>query len=396
MTTENNPAAEANVDDFFGTSKSGSDINWKTHALSEDGPNVFRIAPPVKSLKNVGKWKVYDRLHYGYTVANEQNPDKPRHKPFRCIHVKNRATQMVEQDCPECGLLEAKEQEIKNLVSQYIAQGKSEEDAEEYVKGPRKLLKEHNLDKKHYMLAKNLAGEWGILKLGHRAATALEDEIAKYKKENKGADPLNARSGVWFEFTRKGKGVETRYAVTVATESLGGGKFQHKSGELTRLDVEQLMKCPDLARVNDNKTLSYDQINALVRSGGEPSVVAQVFGQSRRRTESSPDPVPTTNNQALAPAPVSTPVPAPVQAATPTPVPDELALLRAKIAALEAGTAAPARTPPPAPPAQLSTLTPPATPPAKAPAQKASMDELMKMDPSQFLQMFPDPNSNRK
>lgn len=390
--TENNTNTD-NLDDFFGTAKNGGDMNWTMHSLKDDGTaNVFRIAPPVKSLKNVGKWKVYDKLHYGYTVPNDKNPDKPRAKPFRCIEKKNRGTGMVEQDCPECNLLKAKEDEIKRVVDQYIAQGKSPKEAEEYVAGARKLLREHNLDKKWYVLAKNLTGEWGILKLGHRAMTALDDAREKFMKENGGADPLDARTGVWFEFTRTGKGLDTRYTASVAMESLGRGQFQMKSGALTALDAEALKKCPDLAKVNDNKVLTYDQINALVRSGGEPSVVQSIFGASRR-SESSPAPTsdaapaePTRTGASggsgyTAPATQAAPLPPSlVQAAAQVPD-DEVARLRAQLAALEAKHV---------PAAPVSAPVKAAAP--AAPAAQPPIGDLMKLNANDFLALFPDPN----
>jgi hypothetical protein len=395
-----------NLDDFFGTAKSGSDMNWKMHALKDDGSaNIFRIAPPVKSLKNVGKWKIYDKLHYGYTVPNDQNADKPRHKPFRCIEKKNRATNMIEQDCPECALLKAKEDEITAVVNQYIAQGKSPAEAEEYVKGARKILREHNLDKKWYLLAKNLAGEWGTLKLGHRAMTALDDARTKYMKENGGVDPLDARSGVWFEFTRQGKGLETRYTATIAMESLGRGQFQVKSGALTAVDAEALKKCPDLAKLNDNKSLSYDQILALVRSGGEPSVVAAVFNTTRRTEQapaSTPEPTRTGASAGTGYAAAPTPVqpPAPVAQAAPaatTPAQDARAALLAQLAALDAAAAQPTTQKVAAAVetitghkvVSVTTAAPAASKPAAA---EAPVGDLMKLDAADFLKLFPDPN----
>ena len=68
-----------NLDDFFGTAKSGSDMNWKMHALKDGEVNIFRIAPPVKSLKTVGKWKLYDKLHYGYPTT--RTPTSPGTSP---------------------------------------------------------------------------------------------------------------------------------------------------------------------------------------------------------------------------------------------------------------------------------------------------------------------------
>lgn len=399
-----------NLDDFFGTAKSGSDMNWKTHALKDGEANVFRIAPPVKSLKNVGKWKIYDKLHYGYTVPNDQNVDKPRHKPFRCIEKKNRATSMVEQDCPECSYLKGQEDQVKAVVDQYIAQGKSPAEAEEFVKGARKILREHNLDKKWYLLAKNLAGEWGTLKLGHRAQTALDDARMKYMKENGGADPLDAKSGVWFEFTRTGKGLDTRYTANVAMESLGRGQFQVKSGALTAVDAEALKKCPDLAKLNDNKSLTYDQILALVRSGGEPSVVAQVFNTTRR-SETPPPTHPTQGPSGPQAEPTRTgasggtgyTAPTPVQQAAPVAqtapvaapvVPDARAALLAQLAALDAAQAAPKpiTVTTTAPVQQTVTAGPTQTKTAVAPAPQPPVGDLMKLDAADFLALFPDPN----
>lgn len=394
-------------EDFFGQAKQGGDgFNWKNHALSDKEPNIFRIAPPVKSLKSVGRWSVYDSLHYGYTIPNAENPDKPRHKPFRCIFKKNRATGMIEQDCPECNLLESKEKEIEALKAQAMAAGKSADDAEEYVKGARRLLREHNLDKKHYVLAKNMAGEWGVLKLPHRAKQALDNLIEKYMKENEGRHPLDPASGVWFTFTRKGKGLATEHYVEITNESLGGGRFQYKNGALTALDVDGIKKCPDLATLNDNKALTYDQILALVRSNGDPQVAVQVFGQGSRQQKS------TTNNQAL-----STPAPQPVTAAaavasTPAPTPDaaalqaQIAAMQAQLAAAQAAAAqAQAAASTPAPAAATVVTAPTPAPAAPAPVQAAptqaaatgpapsmSFQDLMKLDPKTFLASFPDPN----
>lgn len=389
-----------NLDDFFGTAKNGGDMNWKMHALKDGEANIFRIAPPVKSLKSVGKWKLYDKLHYGYTVTNDQNPDKPRHKPFRCIEKKNRATSMVEQDCPECALLKAKEDEVTAVVNQYIAQGKSPADAEEYVKGARKLLREHNLDKKWYLLAKNLAGEWGTLKLGHRAMTALDDARNKYMKENGGQDPLDAKGGVWFEFTRQGKGLDTRYTAALAMESLGQGRFQVKSGALTQVDAEALKKCPDLAKLNDNKSLTYDQILALVRSGGEPSVVATVFNTTRRTEQAPTEPTRTgaSGGTGYAPAPTSAPQPAPAAQPAPVAAPaavDARAALLAQLAALDAAQAAPkpVTVTTTAPVAQTQTAPAATVKTTVAPAPAVPTGDLMKLDAADFLKLFPDPNA---
>ena len=307
---------------------------------------------------------------------------------------------MIEQDCPECALLKAKEDEVTAVVNQYIAQGKSPADAEEYVKGARKLLREHNLDKKWYLLAKNLAGEWGTLKLGHRAMTALDDARIKYMKENGQQDPLDAKAGVWFEFTRQGKGLDTRYTAALAMESLGQGRFQVKSGALTQVDAEALKKCPDLAKLNDNKSLTYDQILALVRSGGEPSVVATVFNTTRRTEQAPAEPTRTGASGGTGYAPAPTPAPQPAPAAQPAPVAapaavDARAALLAQLAALDAAQAAPkpVTVTTTAPVAQTQTAPAATVKTTVAPAPAVPTGDLMKLDAADFLKLFPDPNA---
>lgn len=395
--------------DFFGQAKQGGNegFGYKNFTLSEKDANIYRLAPPVKSLKNVGRWSFYDTLHFGYSVPNPENPDKPRARPFRCIHKKNRATGMIEQDCPECTDLEAREKEIELLKSQQIAAGKSEAEAEEFVSSSRRQLRMRNLDKKHYVLAKNLNGEWGVLKIPHRAKQALDNLIERYMKDNNGEHPLTPGGGVWFEFTRKGKGLQTEHHVAIVQENLGGGRFQYKSGELTALDIEGIKKCPDLATLNDSRVLTYDQILALVRSGGNPDIVATVFQQGRKQSavqQAAFAPLPATP-AASAPGALVTPAPAPASA--PAPVmsqADMIAALQAQLAALQnAGvqvTPAPVLTTPVAttgtnPVAQQTVTTatkaaPVATP--AAPAQPMSFSDLMQLDPRAFLERFPDPN----
>lgn len=381
MTTNNQALNNESLDDFFGEAKSGSDgFGWKNHVISDKDPNIFRIAPAVKSLKNLGKWMQYYALHYGYTIPNPEAPDKPRHKPFQCIFKKNRATGMVEQDCPECQDLAAKAAEIDAMEAAQIAKGKSKEEAEEFVRGARRVLREHNLDKKYYVLAKNLAGEWGVLKLGYKLKEAIENLNEEFSKKNGGASALAASGGVWYEITRKGKGIGTVYSVQIAMESAGGGNFRYKSGALTSTDIEGIKKCPDLATLNDNKVLTYDQILALVRSKGDPTVAAQVFGQPSRAparpVERAVDPVPAAQPVTTATAVHAAPLP---------PAEVDQAELAAQIAALQA---------------KLRPATPPAPQPAPQPSQAApkpvpaatNFSDLIAMDPNAFLDKFGDPN----
>lgn len=363
-----------NLDDFFGQPKQGgSDTNWKEHKLEDGKSEAFRIAPPIKSLKTKGFWKFFHKLHYGYSVVNEQNPDKRSPRPFVCIEKTNRSTGMLEQDCPECVYLEQLEKQLETLKVKAKEKGMSDEQADEFLKTARQSVREHNLEKKFVVLAKNSAGEWGTLKIGYKTMQQLDQLISRYQQENDGAHPLDPRGGVWIRLSRTGKGTQTVYSVAWETESLGKGQFRLKSGELTLADVQALDKCPDLATLNDNKTLTYDQIDALVKSKGDPTLVAAVFGQRSNRRQ--------TETQKADTRPPQTPPPeakAPVAPAPAAPAEDDL---DAQIARLQAAKAAKAAAPAPAP------AETPATP--KTP----SFNEMLNLDPNEFLKLFPDPNT---
>lgn len=367
-----------NLDDFFGQPKQGgSDTNWKDHKIEDGKSEAFRIAPPIKSLKAKGFWKFYHRLHYGYSVVNEQNPDKRTIRPFVCIERTNRSTGMLEQDCPECDYIETLEKNLETLKLKAKEKGMSDEQVDEFLKTARQSVREHNVEKKFYVLAKNSAGEWGTLKLGYKTMQQLDMLIAKYQADNDGAHPLDPKGGIWFRVSRTGKGTATLYTVAYETESLGKGQFRLKSGELTLADAQALDKCPDLATCNDNKILTYDQINALVKSKGDPALVSAVFTQPSRRRQTEQAPAPRQS------APVQPSAPAPVAEAPAAPAEDDL---DAQIARLQAAKAAKAK---PAPVVEAPAPAPSAGKPSP------SFNELMNLDPNEFLKMFPDPNAKQ-
>lgn len=365
-----NTGSGLNVDDFFGKPKSGG-ADYKWHTITEEGPNTFRIAPPVKSMRTTGQFYTFAGLHYGYTVPDQNDADKTRSKPFLCIEKKNRANDMVEQDCPECAFLEAQEKRYEQIQKEAVNKGKTEAQAAELVAAAKKLEGKHNLDRKYYVLAKNLAGEWGVLKLPIKVFKELRSQMDRYIKQNDGEHPLNPHTGVWFEFTREGQKLQTSYTVKIAQESAGKGLWRNRDGALTAVDVEALKVCPDLATLFDGKKLNYDQIRALVASNNDPVIVATVFNAGTRRSESSPAPAPQKPAAPKAAAP---------KAPEPTPEPenegDELAKLRAQLAAAEAKVAA-----------ATKEAAPKAAAP-KAPAKVVNEEDLLKMTPEDFLKEF--------
>ena len=359
---------ETNLDDTFGNpTDENTGFKFKFFSLSEKEANIYRIAPPVKSLKSVGKWKIFDSIHFGYTIPNEKKPEKPRHPAFRCIQKKNR-NGMIEQDCPECDFLAREKAQDEKLK----ASNKPVRDWNDPTR--------HNLDKKYYVLAKNLAGEWGVLKIQYKAMQAIEDVLAEYQEQSGGQHALDAKAGVWLTISKSGKGFETRFNASVTLEDMGGGNFRRKPAALTSVDAAAIEKCPDLATYNDNKVLSYDQISALVASNGDPEVVAMVFGQPFRAEKAETPAVDLNNSNGYKTEKEVVQKVAELIKISVEDDNDEEAQLTAQLAAAKTKKAA----------AQAAKVEVKVE--AKPEAPKVAVSDLKKMGPEEFMKMFPDRN----
>lgn len=270
------------------------------HTIKEVGENIFRIAPPCRNLVTLSNpdYAVYNKIHFGYGVPDDLNPDKMRHRPFYCIHKVNYKTKMVEVQCPECGKIESVKKEMEQLRADLTNKGHAEDYIKQALSPQVQWLSDHNLDNKWYGYAKNLAGEWNIIKIGHKAKLALDDRMKRTFKED-GIKALDPASGVWFKFTKNGlRGPNALTTVEVLKEKVDMGNGQKgemiKTAPLVESDVTSIAALGDVTNVVAR--LNYDQINALVSSAGNPDVSRQIFAQGTKPT----------NSQALAgPAQVS-------------------------------------------------------------------------------------------
>jgi hypothetical protein len=365
---------ETNFEDFFGTASIAGSGEKTTYHKIKDGSNVYRFAPPNRTLAPQGRWWVNGALHYGYTMPNEKDPSKPFHKPFICIQKKNWDTGMITEECPECTLIETKNQALKDAISARVEAnlraGMPKADAERDAEGSVKLMKrwfqDHNLDRKVYILAKNEAGQWGVLPIRTTARKAVEEAFKKYEKTT-GKNPLDPRGGVWIDITRSGSGIDTVYSATVVLVPQADGSMRFKDAGLTAADMNSIKALPDLANIHDRNKLNYDQVKVLADSDNNSEVVGRIFRGTVRgqapaaaATPTLADAVRTTAPTALPPAPVVSTSGSPVVAA-PTGVvvvPDmaammaQLAELQRQLAAAQAAPAPVTKTEAPAAPSK--------------------------------------------
>jgi hypothetical protein len=284
----------------------------RKYAKLKDGESVFRILPPMDIPVNGrmgtcgsnGIWKRFYDTHYGY--RNSQG----RMRVFQSPLVKNRKTKMIE-------VPDAAQEKIDSLRA---AMEKAKlEDRQAVVDKLKDELQIYNCEHKHYVNAMDTQDNIVLLKMCHRAMTALEVEIKKCR--DRGFDPLSADNGRFFVFTRSGNGSQTVYGVKVLTRELnvaGVGMVQQEV--VHKLDDAILMRLDREAADLDSlfRRPSSEEVARLVKEGVK--AVDEVFGGDEAEPEVDDDSdvdMPAKPVIAAAPSQAGVATPA---AATPPPV----------------------------------------------------------------------------
>lgn len=360
---------------------------------------VVRILPPMKSLADSGEWAIYAGTHFGYKGVNPKDRSKPTYRTFKCIQERDFKTKMVLQDCPECDLINARDEELKALEADAKAKGHSEDEVKELSAPLKTWLSDHNCDRKWHMNVKMQDGSFAILQISHKTKKLLEAEIARVLTED-GIEALELDQGVWFRFNRTGKGVETQDTVSVEYESVrDNGRVIRtvKLAPLTEAECEKALKeCPDLTTTV--RSISYEQIKLLTQCSGDDEDVDAILAmgqkkeaspqatQPMRERPSSTPAAPKVQTQAAAPAPAS-------QAAQPAPVAGGEADIQAQIAALQAQLLAKSAAPQQATPAQETAPAAPVQSAPVAPTPAASPASGLPVDRAAFMARFNKPGT---
>lgn len=389
----------SNAVNGFGKPKYGSGGNYAKSVRLKEGVTTARILPPMKSLAESGEWAVYIGTHFGYKGVNSKDRSKPTYRPFKCIQERDFKTKMILQDCPECDLIAAREEELKVLEVDAKAKGHSAEEIKELKAPLATWLSDHNCDRKWHMNVKMQDGSFAVLQISHRTKKLLEAEIARVLSED-GIEALDLNQGVWFRFTRTGKGTETQDTVSVEYESIkdaATGRVQRtvKLAPLTEAECEKALKeCPDLAK--NVREISYEQIKLLTQCSGDDEDVDEILALGEKK-EASPQTTrsvqqpassttaPKSQTQAAAPAPAT-------QAAQPAPAANAEADLQAQIAALQAKLAAQTAAPQPTP-VQEAAPAAPAQPANVAPTPAATPAGNLPVDRAAFMARFSKPGT---
>lgn len=173
---------------FDGMSSSGNGRDIKRFKITE-GSHVFRILPPFGTNHgNVPSRQV--QLHWGFFKEDGKT------SPVPCSYP-------TEGYCPICERVKEREA----LAERSKAQG-NEEEANQILKDVSQI----KVKRTYLMNASNKAGEVGILEVTKTSIDGLIKHMKAYQTKY-GKNPVSLATGVWFVFSRSGKGFNTSYEV---------------------------------------------------------------------------------------------------------------------------------------------------------------------------------------
>jgi hypothetical protein len=303
-------------------------VYYKLGHKAADGKDrviIVRLAPPIGPLAEKGVWRRFMKQHFGYgiTVVTQGGDKRFIPQTFLCIEETDRDGNIKVQ-CPECNEIKLRKAKRDSKEAELKAQGKTEEEIDMALKHVKSWLREHNVDKKWWANAKDLSGKWGILTISYSSMKLYLDILKALTEKN--FDPLGPDKGVWFKFTRSGNSFnDIKDIPTVHMDEQTDGSFRIKYDALTESDLAQLAALPPLTE--HGRVLTYDQIDELVKSGGDEAVVRTVMNLPVNNTRA-----PEAGGKLPEPTKPAT-EPAPTQAATTED--DEVARLQAALAAAQ-------------------------------------------------------------
>lgn len=269
MSNENNDSMVG--EPSFGgnkTKRNWDNANW---SIKPDQPNIYRILPPFGTLSQTGKWAFYEAVVWGFKGTNG------KHRPFRSIQQKNKG--MITQSDPAVSWIEKHVAQRTKMIESLKGEGKSKEQIQKAVEPLTEFTEQFRVDKFFTVNAMRPDGVIGKLKLKISAKKAY-DALCKQLLEEEQVNPISASQGVWVDFRKTGEGLQTTYAANVVydVEMQGTRKVKVlKPAALTPADLEK-MKTDAFDLTKSFKDLTFEQIDSLVKSNGDPEVVDSIFG----------------------------------------------------------------------------------------------------------------------
>jgi hypothetical protein len=253
---------------------------------------ILRLLPAMHSYRETGEWNFYYGQHYGHVGENKRNPDKPRARPFGCIHKRDNKTKKVLTQCPKCAQYDGYDTKAKARAQELLTALQKKDPSindksDEFKKAKKddtkyqalsKWLRSNNCDRKIWINAMDQGGNFGVLKLSYTTFKDLLKPLLKKLRDQDKVDAFNPAEGRWLRFTRTGSnpnvtdGVEV-FSIEQEFDGPGGKKIKAKVEQAAPMTNDQIRKalkvCPDLAK-SVVKFISAETMQKLIDSSGAP------------------------------------------------------------------------------------------------------------------------------
>ncbi len=261
-----------------------ANANWK---IGNEGSHVYRILPPFGLLASSGRWSQYEAVHWGFSLSNGKK------RAFRCIQRKGR-NKMIEVECPMCKKIAEKTRQYESSREKFLADGKTEAEVAVLVQPLADWLKTFNVQKGHYLNVLRQDGQIGKLFIKIKMKQDLDLKLPKFMEKYK-IDPIAANEGMWLDFTRNGmERNNSVYGVEPVEETVeinGRKLIDIKSAPLSA-DVIKRMAKEAFELSTQFRDLTYDEVQMMVSSNGDPTIVDGVFGAPTTAPTAKTNPTP--------------------------------------------------------------------------------------------------------
>lgn len=274
-----------------------SNNRYESWRLKEDSTLTLGIFPPMKTLLKSNSLFEFWVNHWGWAGQNGDLSKKPFQRPFLCLQEKDYG--MIIKECPVCNLRKKYADRVEAIRVRGKELGKDDVACKQAASREVEWLRVHGVDSKCRMYAYNKSGQVGVLEIPYSLAKELREKMKelvnrKYPGTDKAVNPTG-RVGVIFEFSRTGKGFQSKYKVEphMVTKTLAGEEVQVL--DFYRIPDETLVLAqtvlPDLAEMRDKNRITTEQAEALVKatedgSGSvEPAIVDQILGVKKALQE---------------------------------------------------------------------------------------------------------------
>ena len=296
-----------------------SNARYETWRLKEDSTLILGILPPLKSLLKSNSLFEFWVNHWGWAGQNGDPSKKPFQRPFLCLQEKDYG--MIIKECPVCNLRKKFSDRVEAIRVRGKEQGKDDPACNKDAARELEWLRVHGVDSKCRLYAYNKSGQVGVLEIPYSLAKDLREKLKnlvnrRYPGTDKPVNPTG-RVGVIFEFSRTGKGFQSKYKVEphMITKTLEGQEVEVL--DFYRIPDETLALAqstlPDLSELRDRNRITVEQAEALVKatregSGSvEPAIVDKILGVKQAVQEAGHF-EPLDNNPVADTEPVTTPV----------------------------------------------------------------------------------------